>query len=56
MSNLIDFEIDLDECVDTEETYGDVFHAMRVAMEDMDMEGELSELDMVETQEFIEFG
>ena len=30
--------------------------AMRVAMEDMDMEGELSELDMVETREFIEFG
>ena len=30
--------------------------AMRVAMEDMDIEGELSELDMVETEEFIEFG
>jgi len=25
-------------------------------MEDMDLEGELSELDMVETEEFIEFG
>ena len=50
MSNLIDFEIDLDECVDMAND------AMRKAMEDMDLEGELSELDMVETQEFIEFG
>jgi 20S proteasome alpha/beta subunit len=50
MSNLVDFEIDLDECVEMAND------AMRVAMEDMDIEGELSELDMVETAEFIEFG
>jgi 20S proteasome alpha/beta subunit len=50
MSNLVDFEIDLDECVEMAND------AMRVAMEDMDIEGELSELDMVETEEFIEFG
>ena len=49
MSNLVDFEIDLDECVEMAND------AMRVAMEDMDIEGELSELDMVETEEFIEF-
>ena len=40
-----------DEC-DTIE----INDAMKVAMEDMDSEGELSELDMVETEEFIEFG
>ena len=40
-----------DEC-DTIE----ISDAMKVAMEDMDSEGELSELDMVETEEFIEFG
>ena len=40
-----------DEC-DTIE----INDAIKVAMEDMDSEGELSELDMVETEEFIEFG
>ena len=56
-----------DECdtieVVGDDRHGDVFdtheeaiESMRKAMEDMNMEGELSELDMVETQEFIEFG
>jgi len=56
-----------DECdtieVVGDDRHGDVFdtheeavEAMRKAKEDMDEDGELSELDMVETQEFIEFG
>jgi len=56
-----------DECdtieVVGDDRYGDLFEtheeaveAKKKAMEDMDVEGELSELDMVETQEFIECG
>ena len=63
MSNiLVSDECDTIEVVG-EDRHGDLFEtheeaveAMRKAMEDMDLEGELSELDMVETQEFIEFG
>ena len=56
-----------DECdtieVVGEDRHGDLFdtheeaaEAMRKAKEDMDEDGELSELDMVETRGFIEFG
>ena len=56
-----------DECdtieVVGDDRHGDVFdtheeavEAMRKAKEDMDEDGELSELDMVETRGFIEFG
>jgi len=48
-------ELDINE-IDSHLTEDINNSAMRVAMEDMDMEGELSELDMVETREFIEFG
>jgi hypothetical protein len=63
MSNiLVSDECDTIEVVG-EDRHGDIFdtheeavESMRKAMEDMDSEGELSELDMVETREFIEFG
>ena len=56
-----------DECdtieVVGDDRHGDIFdtheeavEAMRKAKEDMDEDGELSELDMVETRGFIEFG
>ena len=38
------------------ETHEEAVEAMRKAKEDMDEDGELSELDMVETRGLIEFG
>ena len=43
MSNLVDFELDLDECVEMAE------EAMKQAVEDM---GD----DFIETEEFIKYG
>ena len=54
--DMIEIDIDSNVLVSDECDTIEINDAMKVAMEDMDSEGELSELDMVETEEFIEFG